>query len=241
MAKQNVGIRQMANNILDEGNMSYLILSIISIFMSFFMCFFFQYIIKNEDKSKWTKCILPKTTELKIWFCIFVCMLVVGMNFVELMYNTSLIQNISISVSLSILGVSAYTDFKEHIISNKLILFGIVAWIIFTIIQLLIDFQNNYVSVLKNMAFALAVFVIGLLLVIVTKGSLGMGDVKLLCIMNLLLYPFGFVMSLLVSLLVSFIYCVVVLISRKKTRKDIIPFAPSLLVGFYLTAILFGC
>ena len=96
-------------------------------------------------------------------------------------------------------------------------------------------------AVLKNLFFALAIFVVGLLLVIITKGSVGMGDVKLLCILSLLLYPFPFVMSLLVSLVVSFLYCVVALIARKKTRKDIIPFAPSLLVGFYLAAILFGC
>ena len=221
--------------------MNFLILTVVSIFMSFFMCFFLQYIINNSDKRKWTKCILPRTTELKVWFFVFSFLLVVGINFVELIYSNTLFLNLSIVVSLTILGVAAYTDYKEHIISNKLVLLGIILWMIFTIVQLSINFQSNYMAVLKNLFFALAIFVVGLLLVVVTKGSVGMGDVKLLCILSLLLYPFSFVMSLLVSLVVSFLYCVVALIARKKTRKDIIPFAPSLLVGFYLTAILFGC
>lgn len=221
--------------------MNFLILTVVSIFMSFFMCFFLQYIINNSDKSKWTKCVLPRITELKVWFSVFSFLLVVGINFVELIYSNTLFLNLSIVVSLTILGVAAYTDYKEHIISNKLVLLGIILWMIFTIVQLSINFQSNYMAVLKNLFFALAIFVVGLLLVIITKGSVGMGDVKLLCILSLLLYPFSFVMSLLVSLVVSFLYCVVALIARKKTRKDIIPFAPSLLVGFYLTAILFGC
>ena len=185
--------------------MNFLILTVVSIFMSFFMCFFLQYIINNSEKSKWTKYILPRTTELKVWFSVFSFLLVVGINFVELIYSNTLFLNLSIVVSLAILGVAAYTDYKEHIISNKLVLLGIILWMIFTIVQLSINFQSNYMAVLKNLIFALAIFVVGLLLVIITKGSVGMGDVKLLCILSLLLYPFSFVMSLLVSLVVSFL------------------------------------
>ena len=67
-----------------------------------------------------------------------------------------------------------------------------------------------------------------------------MGDVKLISIMALFLGASGIVCAVFASLLISFIYCLIALIARKKHKKDIIPFAPSLLLGTYISICLFG-
>ena len=86
------------------------------------------------------------------------------------------------------------------------------------------------------LALLLAAFLCTLLM----KNSVGAGDMKLFVVMGLLLGMHGIWGAIFASLIVSFVVAIVLLVSKKKTRKDAIPFGPALVVGTFLSVFLTG-
>ena len=67
-----------------------------------------------------------------------------------------------------------------------------------------------------------------------------MGDIKLMLVMCLFQGFYGVVSSLFCSLFIAFIYAIIVLLLRKKTKKDSVAFAPAILLGTALSIFLTG-
>ena len=91
-------------------------------------------------------------------------------------------------------------------------------------------------EVIASLALAAAAFLCTLLL----KNSIGFGDIKLFIVMGLYLGLNGIWGAVFMALLVSFAVSVVLLLTRKKTRKDMIPFGPAIVIGTYLSVFLTG-
>ena len=158
----------------------------------------------------------------------------------EKVYTNTLLQNLKLITLLAILFTAANVDAKEKRIPNVLILTGLVLRVAFWIAELICA-PDRFLSVVKNDLLAcllvVAFFVIGVLLV---KGGLGMGDIKLMLIMCLFQGFYGVVSALFFSLFMSFLYVILVLIAKKKTRKDSVAFAPAILLGTMLSVFLTG-
>ena len=75
---------------------------------------------------------------------------------------------------------------------------------------------------------------------VLIKNSVGFGDMKLFVVMGLLLGTQGIWSAVFLSLIVSFIAAVFLLATKRKTKKDAIPFGPALVLGTYLAAYLTG-
>ena len=73
---------------------------------------------------------------------------------------------------------------------------------------------------------------------LVSRGGVGMGDVKLLSAMGLLLGLYGSMCVLLYAQLAALVWAVVLLVRRKASWKDTLPFAPFFTAGFLLCLIL---
>lgn len=73
---------------------------------------------------------------------------------------------------------------------------------------------------------------------LVSRGGVGMGDVKLLSAMGLLLGLYGSMCVLLYAQLAALVWAVALLVSRKASWKDTLPFAPFFTAGFLLCLIL---
>ena len=73
---------------------------------------------------------------------------------------------------------------------------------------------------------------------LISRGGIGMGDIKLLSAMALVLGLYGGVCTLLYAQLMALVCAVVLLISRRASWKDSIPFAPFFWGGFLLSLIL---
>ena len=67
-----------------------------------------------------------------------------------------------------------------------------------------------------------------------------MGDIKLMLVMCLFQGFYGVASALFCSLFVAFIYAVVVLITKKKSKSDAVAFAPAILLGTMLSVFLIG-
>ena len=65
-----------------------------------------------------------------------------------------------------------------------------------------------------------------------------MGDIKLFSALSLLLGLYGGMCTLILAQLAALVCAVVLLLARKATLKDSIPFAPFFAVGFLLCLIL---
>jgi prepilin signal peptidase PulO-like enzyme (type II secretory pathway) len=120
-------------------------------------------------------------------------------------------------------------DLKFGIIPDKIILFGALA----TIVYLLIANSSSFLNCLLS---AVGGFLFFLFLVVITKGrGMGMGDAKFAILIGLLLgFPiaaFSFYLAFLTGALVSII---LILIGKKRFKKDTIPFGPFLAFSAFL-------
>ena len=141
---------------------------------------------------------------------------------------------------VGIVEIAAVTDKKYNLIPNDLIKVGLILRAIILIGEISV-FKRDVVNILISDAVGiLTVVIIVLLCLLFMKGSVGMGDLKLMMLMALFQGIDGFTASGMLSLIVAFFAGVYYLISKKKSRKDAMAFAPFLAVGTYLGIFLTG-
>lgn len=158
----------------------------------------------------------------------------------ECIYDNTLIENMKRITLIGMLVTVSVTDMREQIIPNKVILAGIFVRVCYAIAEL-VTLGSGYFDILRSdaisVSLALVLFLLG---VLVMKNGIGMGDVKLVFVMGLYQGVLGVVSSLFCSLVVSFFVAIFMLITRKKSRKDAIAFAPSVLVGTAVSVFMTG-
>lgn len=159
----------------------------------------------------------------------------------SLLYDeNTYLMNIKRIVLLSLLWPVAFIDYKAYRIPNLFIIAGLSYRGIIFLFELIFAYDGIWMQGLSELvaagALALAAALCGLLL----KNSIGFGDVKLFIVMGLLLGLDGIWSAIFASLVVSFIISLVLLITKKKTRKDAIPFAPAIMIGTYISVFLTG-
>lgn len=155
-------------------------------------------------------------------------------------HSNTLIDNSKLLVLLSILFVAANVDARYRIIPNELVLTGLILRIVFWVLELLTS-PSTFWGVVKNDLIAcllvIIFFIVGVLLV---KGGIGMGDIKLMLVMCLFQGFYGVVSSLFCSMFVAFVYAIIVLLFKKKSKKDSVAFAPAILLGTVISVFLTG-
>lgn len=116
-------------------------------------------------------------------------------------------------------------DIKEHIISDR-------TTIIFAVVFALFRASSLEWGQLQD---ALSGVVVGVILLglpyLIRKNSIGMGDIKTVCVCGILLGGLGTIYFLLRAFIAIFVYSVVQLLRKKVTLKSETPFAPFLLVA----------
>lgn len=141
---------------------------------------------------------------------------------------------------ISILGPIACVDFKEMKIPNKFLILGLSYWLIITVLELIMEpnyWKGNLISEL--VAAGILLLASGLCMIII-KNSIGAGDVKLFFVMGMLLGLEAAWEAVFLSLIISFVVVIVLLVSKKKGRTDMIPFGPAITVGTVLSIWLTG-
>lgn len=121
-------------------------------------------------------------------------------------------------------------DLKNFIIPNRLVLAGLITGIVF----IPLTREYTFLSAFYGLASA-----IGFLLVIriISRGGIGMGDIKLAAFVGIVL---GWPLSLL-AIIIAFCLAGLVgtflIISRQRNLEDIIPFGPFLSAGTFISFI----
>ena len=153
-------------------------------------------------------------------------------------YTEDLLEFTRYMILYQILFCAAIIDYDRRIIPNLLIWFGIFVQTLLGILELCV-FRNIEKSSLitRGAEVFLTASLLGILYV-VSKHAIGFGDVKLLCMSTFLC---GFIQSFSIffyALLAIMAVTLLLIIVKKVHRKHTLPFAPFLLIGFFLTLLL---
>lgn len=129
---------------------------------------------------------------------------------------------IEYAILSSLIIVISFIDMYHQIIPDGLILFGFVFAFIFNVHSFFMDFTNLYNSIV-GLLIGGGFF---LLIAIVTNGAMGGGDIKLMGMLGFWLGWKWILLIMFLSFVIGGIISVGLVISKKKGRKDMIPFGP---------------
>ena len=139
-------------------------------------------------------------------------------------------------ILLLFLIIIAIKEIREYRISNKILLLACYTRVIIFIIELFtrkIDFNILYT---KCIAVCIILFS-GIIINIITHNGIGFGDVKLFLVVAIYVDIESIVDIIINSIFIMGIITILLLIMRKKGRKDIVPFAPSILLAVIVRGI----
>ncbi len=138
-------------------------------------------------------------------------------------------------VVLVIMSILCMTDYWERVVPNKILLILIVFGV------LVVGFQGTRdMSIIPDLLTTMVVgFLFSLIsflsVYLLSKGSLGSGDVKLALLLGIFLTGEYVVRTIFYGCLVSALFSIIQLLRKKLTRKDEIPFVPFLYIGLIIT------
>ena len=208
---------------------SYVVINIITVLVNILNLYAFRYEHGNNEKKSVNK----------IFVVAMFAMNIILANFIVYIYNGSNIINAKLMILISMMWPIAYIDFKEKRIPNKILIIMLIARAVILIPELAL--LGNISQTLISMVIAtVAVIIACVLCCLIVKGAIGMGDIKLFCVMAIYLGLEGIWSAIFCSLIVSFVIAVFSLATRRVNRKDNIPFAPAILIGTYLSIFLTG-
>lgn len=128
----------------------------------------------------------------------------------------------------SLLITIAVIDLERQEIPDELIIFGLIAGMLFNIYNI----KTDMVPGIMGFILGGGVF---LIIAMLTNGAMGGGDIKLMAVLGLF---FGWKLILLISFIAFIIGAVISLIliaTKVKTRKDYIPFGPFIAIAALIT------
>lgn len=144
-----------------------------------------------------------------------------------------------LAITLSVLLIIAVVDYETQLIAESLmaILFGV--GLLYRILNIFVA-KNPWITELKEGGLGLLIGGgILLLILILSKGGMGDGDVFLMGALGLMIGIEKTFLTLFLSFIFGAFISVFLLLFKKKTRKDAIPFGPFIALAFGVT-VFFG-
>lgn len=156
-------------------------------------------------------------------------------------YGLSLLARLKLLGLVLVLFPCAAVDYRRQTIPNRFLAAGLAVRCALFTGEFLTERRGAVLFTLKSDLLAAGVMgAFFLLMLLIFKNSVGMGDIKLLMLMGLYQGLQGVLSSVFLSLLVLFAISVFLLLTKRKNRKDSIPFCPSVLVGTCISIALTG-
>lgn len=200
-----------------------------------------------DDKTKFFNVLSSKENQqslkLAVWLRVFICLFVGVLGFIATMLlykNCSLTVNIiRLQIGYVCIAGAACVDLREQRIPNifptvmAIAALACLAYLYFS------DSDGGFAYIISSIAGVIACSICMLLVYALTKGGIGMGDIKLLCALALL----GGANALACTAAIGAISCGIVTIGlliakKKKIKEDALPFAPFVFLGFAVSVLL---
>ena len=139
----------------------------------------------------------------------------------------------------TLLTAAAYIDALSHKIPNWIVLCTAAVFAGCTVLDFVLSGTDAVPMAINSVLAAVAFFVVFFLVRLASRGGVGYGDIKMITATALILGVYGTFTFLLVSHVLAAVAAIVLLVSKKATRKDGLPFGPFFYLG-YLVTILTG-
>lgn len=187
---------------------------------------------KNRDKNEADEKEIIVNAKIALAVAFFGGVLSAVVSFQLLRSQIQYLSLCKYAVSYYILLAAACVDFRERRIPNQLSALLALAGILLLVVPFLQknDAAVHYVtsSVVATAGCAACLTIAALL----TKGGIGIGDIKLLCALAIVCGVYGLCATLLWGLVVCTAVAIFLLLSKKKTIRESVPFAPFIFAGF---------
>lgn len=139
----------------------------------------------------------------------------------------------------TLLTAAAYIDALSHKIPNWIVLCTAAVFAGCTVLDFVLSGTDAVPMALNSVLAAAVFFVVFFLVRLASRGGVGYGDIKMITAAALVLGIYGTFSFLLVSHVLAAVAAIALLVSKKATRKDGLPFGPFFYLG-YLVTILTG-
>ena len=139
----------------------------------------------------------------------------------------------------TLLTAAAYIDALSHKIPNWIVLCTAAVFAGCTVLDFVLSGTDAVPMALNSVLAAAVFFVVFFLVRLASRGGVGYGDIKMITAAALILGVYGTFSFLLVSHVLAAVAAIALLVSKKATRKDGLPFGPFFYLG-YLVTILTG-
>ena len=139
----------------------------------------------------------------------------------------------------TLLTAAAYIDALSHKIPNWIVLCTAAVFAGCTVLDFVLSGTDAVPMALNSVLSAAVFFVVFFLVRLASRGGVGYGDIKMITAAALILGIYGTFSFLLVSHVLAAVAAIALLVSKKATRKDGLPFGPFFYLG-YLVTILTG-
>jgi Flp pilus assembly protein protease CpaA len=130
---------------------------------------------------------------------------------------------------------AAFSDLREKLVPNQLILAMLCAWAVVLIPQLFLHTEQGLVWLLDGLIGFVVCFVLMLLVYLVGKKGLGGADLKFMSVAGLYLGWSGSLSTLLIGSVLAGLTCGVLILLKKLSMKGSIPLIPFLFFGVLFT------
>lgn len=204
-----------------------------------------QYIICQTEncqaESSFSKniCTCVKRISKKEWMFLGSVGLGIGaVCYRSLSYELSPVVQIRMILGLLILYVVMIVDYQIQKIPNVLIATGLIGRCVLLMPEWLMKQGDVKMSVLYNLAGGLVFFLVLLLMSMITRNGIGMGDVKLFGMLAFLSGSLLTFCTLVYAAVLAMVTAVVLLLAKKKTAKDSLPFGPFIFIGYVIAIVL---
>ncbi len=141
------------------------------------------------------------------------------------------------SILLYILLINSITDLESGYVYDIFTTYQIPAGFISNVLMFLPNFTNGILFSLKG---TIACGVLIATIILLSKGGMGEGDLKIAMLMGAFLGLKLGLLSLYCGLMIGGVYAIFLLLTKKKKRKDALPLVPFLFAGSFVSIILYG-
>lgn len=151
---------------------------------------------------------------------------------IYLIYGLS-IQSLIYIILASALIIIAFIDLNEQIVPDVISLPGIVMGFILSFFVPYISYMNSALGVLVGGGLILIIGLAGS--VIFKKEAMGGGDVKLAAMIGAFLGWRYIIISLFLGFFLGALAGIFLILSKIKSREDVVPFGPFIVLGSFIT------
>lgn len=173
------------------------------------------------------------------WAFLGICACLVGLAAAKLLVLApGGIPGMRLAVAAVMLLPAMIVDMNTRLIPNVLVLAMLAVGTVFYGMEFLMTPETQGSMIVSAVVGLLGCFVLFYVMARLTKGGMGMGDVKQLSALGWMVGLYGALVSVLFSLLACMVVAIVLLASKKKKAKDSVPFGPFIFFGYLLAVLI---